>query len=120
MQADIESVPSWRRFVSEEETNQQIGELVREQDAAEKGVANLEHKLAQLAERFQELAASLRKHLASTPTDLNISKDEALDKSLRFGEESGVTVGGLVEMLRERAKYAIRIEECKRQINRLK
>ena len=114
------SEPSWRRFVSEEESNEQIADLVRKQDKAEKGLLSLELKLKKLAGRFEELASSLRRHLEKPAVDLNIGKDEALGRSLRFGEESGVNVDGLFEMLTERAKLTFEIEDCKKLIDRLK
>lgn len=119
MQAET-SVPSWRRFVSEEESNQQIVDLLRKQGEAERGLASLEIKLSQLADRFQELSKTLRTHLSKPPIDLNIGKDESLGNSLRFGVESGVNVDGLFEMLTERARLSFNIEDYKRMIQRLR
>jgi hypothetical protein len=112
--------PTWRRFVTEDEINQQIGELVRKQKSAEQGLAAVELKLAGLAERFEKLAADLQRHLNKPPADLNIAKDEALRESLRFGPESKVNVDGLFEMLTERARLTLEIADYQRLIDRLK
>jgi hypothetical protein len=117
---DATEPDDWRRFVSEAEVNQQIADLLRKQADAEKGLTSLEIKLAQLADRFHELAGTLRRHLSHTPTDLNVTKDEALRNSLKFGGESGVNVDGLFEMLSERARLTFTIEDCKTLIQRLR
>jgi hypothetical protein len=117
---DSGSLTEWKkRFVSEAESNQQIVDLLKKQRDAEKALASLELKLGQLADRFQELSGTMRRHLAKPPTDLNPGKDEAFGNSLRFGEESGVNVDGLFEKLRERARLTFAIEDCKRLIRQL-
>jgi hypothetical protein len=117
MQAATENesviTPSWRRFVSEAESQQMIGRIMQEKSAAEAGRANLDQKVKEIAERFSTLGTALQRRLVGRAR----AEDEAaLSKLLRFGEESGVNVDGLAEMLRERDRLAGAVEDCKRRL----
>lgn len=109
MQVESGNVPSWRRFVSEEESNKQLSDLLERRKDATKAVAEINTKLEQLAVRFHEVGDNLKRYSKHNP-NRKLYEDEELTNSLRFGPQSGVNVDELVAMIQERDRQNITLE----------
>jgi hypothetical protein len=101
--------PTWRRFVSEAESNQQLADLLRRKAEATKVLTELNTKLEQLATRFHEVGDNLRRYVEHEP-HAKLYEDVALSNSLRFGPDSGINADVLVGMIQERDRQSITIE----------
>jgi len=105
MQTDI-AEPTWRRFVSEAESNQQLADLLKRRAEATKAVAEINTKLKSLAARFHEVGDNLERYAKHDPAR-KLYEDGELLGSLHFGPQSGVSVEGLVAMIQERDRQNI-------------
>jgi hypothetical protein len=104
-----ETEPTWRRFVSEAESNQQVVDLLKQRAEATRVKTELNTKLEQLAKRFHEVGDNLWRY-ARRDQNVKLYEDTALSDSLKFGPESGVNVEMLVSMIQERDRQCITIE----------
>jgi len=110
MQTETQTTePTWRRFVSEAESNQQLADLLKQRAEATKALTELNTKLEHLAKRFHEVGDNLRRYTQRDP-NVKLYEDAALSDSLKFGPESGVNVEMLVSMIQERDRQCITIE----------
>jgi hypothetical protein len=110
---DSGSLSEWRkRFVSDSELNQMVGEFTRQRSEAQNKLAEIDTKLAQLGDRLECLGKSLQR------PDPSITSEE-LSKLLRFGPESGVTVDGIVDFLNERNRLGITIADCELRLRNM-
>jgi hypothetical protein len=96
--------PTWRRFVSEAESNQQVMDLLKQKAEATKAITELNTKLEHL-----EVGDNLRRY-TKRDQNLKLYEDAALSDSLKFGPDSGINADVLVSMIQERDRQCITIE----------
>ena len=95
--------------MSEDQSDQMIGRLVREKSAAEKKHAELDRIIQSVGEQFEMLGAKLRSTASGgDPSDL-----------LGFFEKNGIGVDRLREMLQGRSAAAEEIHRLKTELQKL-